>query len=189
MHASPPQLLFSVAAGDAVQRAGHAGGAYAALPRPRPLRAEWLAVLLPPAAAGRALSLRPRGCCLNRRAVPGCGQAEARHAEQACPVHMCTSRSRACAKASQLVIPQASVCDTHANCHSWACLSRRDAGYELSDVVSGGGVAEAPAAEASLSPAAPHAEAAQAAEHRDAGQPATVTELWTGYQNSEARPT
>jgi hypothetical protein len=36
---------------------------------------------------------------------------------------------------------------------------------------------------------APHAEAAQAAEYCNAGQPATVTELWTGYQSSEARPT
>jgi hypothetical protein len=85
MHAAPPQLLFSVAVGDAVQRAGHAGGAYAALPRPRPLRAEWLAVLLPPAAAGRALSLRPRGCCLNRRAVPAEGmRGEARRAGMPC---------------------------------------------------------------------------------------------------------
>lgn len=60
------QLLFSVMPGEAVQLRGHLSGIYAALPAPLPLKPEWLAMLLPAAAAETALSLHPRGECLNR---------------------------------------------------------------------------------------------------------------------------
>ena len=49
-----------------MQLRSHQGGAYAALPVPLPLKPEWLAMLLPAAAAEEALSLNPRGECLNR---------------------------------------------------------------------------------------------------------------------------
>lgn len=60
------QLLFSVAADEAVQHASHAGGVYAQLLEPLPLEAKWLAVLLPATAPAQAFSLQPHGCCLNR---------------------------------------------------------------------------------------------------------------------------
>ena len=60
------QLLFSVVPDEAVQLRDHQGSTYAALPVPLPLKPEWLAVLLPAAAAANALSLHPRGECLNR---------------------------------------------------------------------------------------------------------------------------
>jgi len=63
--------------------------------------------------------------------------------------------------ASQVVTTRASACDAQMKSHGW----------DVPSLV------------------APHAEAAQAAEYCNAGQPATVTELWTGYQSSEARPT
>ena len=52
--------------GEAVQLRGYLGGSYAALPVPLPLKPEWLALLLPAAAAEKALSLYPHGECLNR---------------------------------------------------------------------------------------------------------------------------
>ena len=60
------QLLFSVVPGEAVQLRSYLHGIYAALPVPLPLKPEWLAMLLPAAAAEEALSLHPRGECLNR---------------------------------------------------------------------------------------------------------------------------
>lgn len=60
------QLLFSVIPGEAVQLRGHLVDTYAALPVTMPLKPEWLAILLPAAAVEKALSLYPRGECLNR---------------------------------------------------------------------------------------------------------------------------
>lgn len=60
------QLLFSIMPGEAVQLRDYQGGTYAALPVPLPLKSEWLAMLLPAAAAEEALSLHPHGECLNR---------------------------------------------------------------------------------------------------------------------------
>ena len=193
------QVSFHLSPDAAVQLVAYdaALGAYAALQRRRPLAAAHAAITLPAQLALRAVSLRPRGTCLNQ-ALPGLepelgsgsgsGSGSVAGAGAECVPSPCERR---CQRAGDVELTQ-------------ACEGRRDAALCVPDSPQHMGQAAEQAAWSARSlPAAPYSAdacaaagaaeilpvsvSASAASMRSTERALTAAELWAGHQATQVR--